>query len=76
MELWITFGVVGLAALLAAFASWKSGRPAKDSLRPRWISWPLVTVFAGALAILALVHAVNLMGIRTGQGGVASSYIP
>jgi hypothetical protein len=76
MELTITVIVTGFAVLLAAFASWKSGRPAKDSLRAKWISWPLVTIFAGALAILAVVHAVNLMGVHTGQGGAGRPYDP
>jgi hypothetical protein len=76
MELWVTIGVIVSAVALAGYASWKSGRPVKDSLRARWISWPLVTVFAGALAILAVVHAVNLMGIHTGQGGLGRPYGP
>jgi len=76
MELWVTIGVIAFAVLLAAFASWKTGRPVKDTHRARWISWPLVTIFAGALAILAVVHLLNVLGVHTGQGGVGRPYGP
>jgi amino acid transporter len=74
MELGITIAAVVLLAGLTAFASWKSGRPRKDTHKTTWISWPLVTVFAGAFAFLCLVHAVNLMGIHT--GGQQQTYSP
>ena len=58
--------VVGLLTL-TVYAGWKSGRPRKDSVKPQWISWPFVTVFAGALLAFAVIHAMNLMGFQTGQ---------
>jgi amino acid transporter len=75
MEWIITLAVGGLALLFTAFAAWKSGRPRKDSLKPRWISWPMVTIFSGALLLLAVVHVINLMGITTG-GGMAGGRSP
>ena len=60
------FGLV----TLTVYAGWKSGRPRKDTLRPQWVSWPFVTVLAGALLAFAVIHALNLMGIQTGQNTV------
>jgi amino acid transporter len=40
-------------------------RPA-DPLKPRLVPWRLVQILCGLAAFLALVHMVNLLGIRTG----------
>lgn len=65
---WILTGVALIGCLaLTVFAGWKSGRPRKDSVNVQWISWPLVTVIAGAALVFAIVHAVNLMGVNTGD---------
>ncbi len=70
--------LVGLAAFvgLAVFAGWKSGRPRKDSLNARWISWPLVTVFAATAAIFILIHVLGLMGVHTGQRALRGYPMP
>lgn len=67
MEWIITLAVIVVLLALTVYAGWKSGRPRKDSVKPQWISWPFVTVLAGALLAFAVVHAMNLMGIHTGQ---------
>lgn len=67
MDSIITIAAIVILAALTVYAGWKSGRPRKDSVRPQWISWPLVTVVAGALLAFAVIHAMNLMGIHTGQ---------
>jgi hypothetical protein len=67
MDWIITLAAIVILAALTVYAGWKSGRPRKDSVRPQWISWPFVTVLAGALLAFAVVHAMNLMGIHTGQ---------
>jgi hypothetical protein len=66
MELPITLAVIALFGGLTAFAGWKSGQPQKDSLKPRFISWPVVVVLAAALLAFAAIHALNLMGMHTG----------
>ncbi|MDP3738657.1 MAG: hypothetical protein Q8R02_14775 [Hyphomonadaceae bacterium] len=68
MEWIVTSVVIGAGVLLTGFAAWKSGQPKKDSLRARWISWPLVTLVAGAVLIMGVVHAMNLAGLHTGGG--------
>ena len=69
MELMLTVSTIGIGLLLTAFAAWKSGQPKKDSLNARWISWPLVTVVAGGVLMLALIHAASLLGLHTGGNG-------
>jgi hypothetical protein len=67
MDWILTLAAIGACVVLTVFAGWKSGRPRKDSLNAQWISWPLVTVIAGAALVFAIVHAVNLMGVNTGD---------
>jgi hypothetical protein len=69
MEWTLTLIVVGAGLVVTAFAAWKSGQPKKDSLNTRWISWPLVTVIAGGVLMLALIHAATLLGVNTNGGG-------
>ena len=67
MDWIVTLSAVSILLALTVFAGWKSGRPRKDSLKPQWISWPFVTILAGALLAFAVIHALNLMGVHTGQ---------
>jgi len=68
MEWVVTLSVVGVSLVLTLAAAWLSGRPRKDSMRTPWISWRFVTLIAGAVMLLGLVHAMNLMGLQTGAG--------
>ena len=68
MELILTISTIGVGLLITAFAAWKSGQPKKDSLNARWISWPLVTVIAGGVLMLALIHVASLLGLNGGGG--------
>lgn len=72
MEWNVTLAVAAAGLVTTVFAAWKSGRPKKDTLNARWISWPLVTVLAAGVLVLAVVHAINLMGVTTGglRGGL------
>jgi hypothetical protein len=76
MEWAITISAIVIAAALTAYASWKTGRPRKDSVRGSWISWPLVTVLAGTALFMGIVHAVNLMGFHTGRDQIGGPPIP
>lgn len=67
MEWSITLGVMALFGGIAAFAGWKSGRPHKHSLKPRFISWPVVAILAAVFLVFAVIHALNLMGMHTGS---------
>ena len=69
MELTLTVSAIGIGLLITAFAAWKSGQPKKDTLNARWISWPLVTVIAGGVLMLALIHVASLLGLHAGGNG-------
>lgn len=76
MEWAITISAIVIAAALTAYSSWKTGRPRKDSVRGSFISWPLVTVLAGAAAFMGIVHAANLMGFHTGANQIGGPPTP
>jgi hypothetical protein len=65
-ELWLTVAALFLGAAMVTLMAWLERRP-RQSLTPRLVpTTPLL--FVGALvAILALVHLVNLMGLHTGR---------
>ncbi len=65
MSLTVTLSILIPAVLIFALASWRSARPA-DPLKPRLIPWRPIMIFAGAIALLMLVHVVNTLGIETG----------
>jgi hypothetical protein len=67
MGLELTLSLLAAAAALGAFAGWRGAR--KPDLRkgPRMIPWRLIMITAAALAMLLLVHAVNLLGVTTGR---------
>lgn len=69
MEWILTLIAIGIGLLITALAAWKSGQPKKDTLNARWISWPLVTVIAGGVLMLALIHAASLLGLNAGGDG-------
>jgi hypothetical protein len=62
-----TLMIMGAALAFAAFARWKANQPYEPGV-PRYINWTLVMIFAGAVAILMLVHLFSLAGIDVGQG--------
>jgi hypothetical protein len=66
MTLVTTLVVLALSVGLYAYGSWRAARPA-DPLNPRLIPWRPVILTAGVVAILMLVHLVNLLGVTTGQ---------
>ncbi len=66
VELWLTVAALLTGATLAGLMIWLERRP-RQSFEPRLVpTTPLL--FAGAVvAIFALVHLINLMGIHTGR---------
>lgn len=55
-------------------ALWQDSRPRQDLARARWISWRFVMLLAGAILLLAAVHAANKLGVHTGgnRGGLGA----
>lgn len=67
MDWVITAGLVLGGAGLAVFAGWRGAKPSQPALGPRLAPWRLIMVLSATLVMLALVHAVNLLGIETGR---------
>ncbi|MEL7481021.1 MAG: hypothetical protein AAGJ29_05635 [Pseudomonadota bacterium] len=63
----LAFTLAGLAAVLgiAVLSNWQAGRE-WNGLRPRIIPWKFVLILSGFLAIVLIVHVVNLLGVETG----------
>jgi ribose/xylose/arabinose/galactoside ABC-type transport system permease subunit len=62
----ITLAVFFTACGSAGFVIWKEQRP-RDSLTPSMIPPVPVMLFSGIVALLSLVHLVNLLGVHTGR---------
>ncbi len=63
---WIlTFAALAALAGLAVFANWRAGQPWND-LKPRRLPWRVIMIAAVFGLVVALVHAVNLLGVDTG----------
>ena len=65
-ELWITLAALALGAGLAGTMAWLERRPRK-SLTPGLLPTTPFLFMGGLIAILALVHLVNLWGVHTGR---------
>jgi hypothetical protein len=66
LELWITCGALAGGLGLSAAMAWLEHRPRKG-LKPRLLPTTPFLLMGGLVAILALVHLVNLWGIHTGR---------
>jgi hypothetical protein len=66
LELWITCGALAGGLGLAAAMAWLEHRPRKG-LNPRLLPTTPFLLAGGLVAILALVHLVNLWGLHTGR---------
>ncbi len=58
----IAFGAITVVGLM----SWRERRPRTDLTPSLLPSTPLI-LFGGIVALLALVHLVNLLGVHTGR---------
>jgi len=67
MELTPTLWLLGSAVAVAIFAGWRGARPPNLIRGPRLMPWRLLMVTAAALALVMLVHTVNLLGVHTGR---------
>jgi hypothetical protein len=66
MEMRETLALLAAAVALAAFSGWRGARPPNLMKGPRMIPWRAVMVAATTLALLLLVHVVNLLGLNAG----------
>ena len=67
MELVATIILAAVCAAFAVFTGWRGAQPPNLSKDPRLIPWRPLMMAAALAAILALVHAANMVGIETGR---------
>ena len=65
-ELWLTVAALILGEAMVGLMAWLEHRP-RQTLAPRLVPTTLLLFAGTGLALLALVHLVNLMGIHTGR---------
>lgn len=65
-ELWITGAALALGLLGVGWMVLIERRP-RDLTRPRLVPTTPVMFASALVAVLALVHLLNLFGLRTGQ---------
>jgi hypothetical protein len=62
-----TVGLLMLALGLTAFFGWRGARAPDLRKGPRMAPWRFLMLLAAALAVMLMVHLVNLMGVTTGR---------
>lgn len=62
----ITLAVAVAALAVIGIIAWRERRP-RHSLNPGLLPPMPVILFSGIVALLALVHLVNLLGVQTGR---------
>lgn len=67
MSLGATLTVLALAGVLCVVAGWMGARPPDLARGPRLVPWRPIMVAAAVVAMLMLVHLLNLAGITTGR---------
>lgn len=67
MDIPVTGGLILAFAAVAALSGWRGSRPPSPHRGPRMIPWRFLMVLFAALALMMLVHLVNLLGVKTGR---------
>lgn len=67
MGIEITAALFAAAAALAVFSGWRGARKPNFLKGPRLIPWRAIMLTSAAMAVLLLVHLVNLLGVTTGR---------
>lgn len=67
MDLLITLLALAAVAGFIVFCAWRDHQPRPAGPEPRMISWPLMMVLSSGVALMVIVHLVNLLGVKTGN---------
>jgi hypothetical protein len=67
MDLTLTLALGGALALVALAAGWLGARPPDPRRGPRLVPYRLIMLLAAAGLVLMAVHALNILGFRTGR---------
>lgn len=62
----ITFAIAVAALVVIGIIAWRERRP-RYSLNPGLLPPTPVIIFSGIVALLAIVHLLNLLGVQTGR---------
>jgi len=62
-----TIAILILCLVVIGLARWQQARPVELG-RVRMMPWTSVMIFAAFIALLMIVHLVNLGGVETGGG--------
>ena len=63
----VTLASAAAGAALAVVFGWLGARPPDLRRGPRMAPYRFLMLLAGAWVLLMLVHAVNLLGVKTGR---------
>jgi ABC-type amino acid transport system permease subunit len=66
MDMPVTLALLAACAAVFGLASWRAARPTEFG-KVRMVPWTAISLVAALAAIIMLVHAVNLLGVQTGQ---------
>ncbi len=62
----ITLAIAVAAMTVVGVVVWRERRP-RQSLNPSLVPATPLLLFSGTVALLAIVHLVNLLGVQTGR---------
>ena len=63
----VTLGLTAAAVVVSALCGWMGARPPDLRRGPRLAPYRFLMLLSAAFAIPMLVHAANLLGVRTGR---------
>lgn len=67
MSLALTVVLLAAVVAMSAACGWMGARAPNLRRGPRMIPYRFLMILAAAVALLLLVHAANLLGLRTGR---------
>ena len=67
MPLNATLILLACAALVGVFCAWRGAQPPNLVRGPRMVPYRFIMVLCAAVALIAVVHLMNLAGFETGR---------
>lgn len=65
MEMPLTLGLIAALLAAAVFCGWRGARPPDPMKGPRMTPWRAMMLLSAALAMILLIHAATLAGLKT-----------
>ena len=67
MDLRTTLAIMAALVAFGLFSAWRGARPPNLQRGPRLMPWRFLMLLSAGMALLMLVHVVNLLGFQTGR---------